>query len=116
MFQFQLHKEAADILRDLLQSVINEKVQESLRLQVRKISFVDDENVSKSENHCKRMFRDLWQIKHHRYRQGCITYDPRANCGLQLLFILAIRLVGLIENPLIDILPPGTPSPVFPSS
>lgn len=29
----QLHKEAADILRDLLQSVINEKVQESLRLQ-----------------------------------------------------------------------------------
>lgn len=29
----QLHKEAADILRDLLQSVINEKVAESLRLQ-----------------------------------------------------------------------------------
>jgi hypothetical protein len=32
-----LHKEAADILRDLLQSVINEKVQESLRLQVKGI-------------------------------------------------------------------------------
>ncbi len=31
----QLHKEAADILRDLLQTVINEKVAESLRLQVR---------------------------------------------------------------------------------
>lgn len=30
----QLHKEAADILRDLLQTVINEKVAESLRLQV----------------------------------------------------------------------------------
>jgi len=58
----QLHKEAADILRDLLQSVIDDKVKESVRLQA-ELHDKEKKVLKQQRKRCQKVRKDLETLK-----------------------------------------------------
>ena len=58
----QLHKEAADILRDLLQTVIDDKVRESVRLQTQ-LHEKEKTVLKQQRKRCQKVYKDLESLK-----------------------------------------------------
>jgi len=58
----QLHKEAADILRDLLQSVIDDKVRESVRLQA-ELHDKEKKVLRQQRKRCQKVSKELENLK-----------------------------------------------------
>ena len=58
----QLHKEAADILRDLLQSVIDDKVKESVRLQA-ELHEKEKKVLKQQRKRCQKVRKELETLK-----------------------------------------------------
>lgn len=58
----QLHKEAADILRDLLQTIINDKVAESVRLQA-ELHEKEKTILRQQRKRCQKVYKDLESLR-----------------------------------------------------
>jgi len=71
-----LHKDAADILRDLLQTVIDDKVKESVRLQSQ-LHEKEKVVLKQQRKRCQKVYKDLETLKMNHERDG----GHRTNSG-----------------------------------